>query len=101
MLSKMQMKFLKYLSGKKRNSEEVMSFLNKNGLNQKPFLTDIRHYVDFDKDENGKILSTINQKGNAELEAHKRYIYSEIRYWITTVIAVLAFVLSIISLALQ
>ena len=101
MLSKMQIKFLKYLSGKTKNSEEIISFLNKNDLSQKPFLVEIRHYVDFNKDDNGNVFSAINQKGNAELEAHKRYIYSEIRYWITTVIAVLAFVLSVISLALQ
>ena len=54
-------------------------------------------------DNSLKVISQTDQinRANAELEAHKRYIYSEIRYWITTVIAVLAFVLSIISLALQ
>lgn len=43
----------------------------------------------------------INPGGLSKLEEHKQHVFSEYRAWITAIIAVAAFVLSVIALVLQ
>jgi len=50
------------------------------------------------------VLDNVEKQKNAlekEIKSRKHYCYNELRAWITLAIAILAFFLSIISLALQ
>lgn len=51
--------------------------------------------------ENPPYAFRISPGGLSKLEEHKQHVFSECRAWITAIVAVAAFVLSVIALVLQ
>lgn len=99
MLSKKQIKFLKQISKKPTSTEELKSFVKSKNIDFK-FLEDIMDLYEVTESNDRYKTHTfeINQKGMAVIENYRHHVLSELRNWITTAIAVAAFVLSLISL---
>lgn len=96
MLSKKQYQFLKWISDRPHKFEDIVEFLCLDEAMANVFIRETGIYLN----RNGRLI-LINETGKAALSEYRRIRITEIRYWITTIIAVAAFILSIISLKLQ
>lgn len=89
MISKKQYKFLKWLSNTPRKYNEIMKHLKLDQSQTNIFLGGLdsfyfRNYGIF----------TITEAGRAVVSEYRRNNITEVRYWVTTIIAVLAFIKS-------